>query len=295
MVAGSWRRWRILPPPCGQYRSDRGVVEESDAKPLPLSTADSSAPQFGGGSLFYLSSIGAGDGVWLFDQGPSSEIWKGSDGAVLASPAPSRDGRRIAIVIRRNGKPRLHVLAADGGEIQTLADTIDVRGGASWSPDGKWIVIGGTEGGREGLFKVPADGGSPTRLLTGPALNPVWSPDGRLIAYMGANVSAYAPLLAIRADGTTVDLPRILMRRDGERVRFMPDGRALIYMQGALRAQDFWLLDLETLKTRLLTKLSRRDTMRTFDVMPDGKRIVFDRLRDNSDIVLIDLPKPSTP
>jgi Tol biopolymer transport system component len=75
----------------------------------------------------------------------------------------------------------------------------------------------------------------------------------------------------------------------------MPDGRALIYMQGALRAQDFWLLDLETLKTRLLTKLSRRDTMRTFDVMPDGKRIVFDRLRDNSDIVLIDLPKPSTP
>ena len=29
--------------------------------------------------------------------------------------------------------------------------------------------------------------------------------------------------------------------------------------------------------------------MRTFDVTPDGKQIVFDRLRDNSDIVLIDL------
>jgi hypothetical protein len=33
--------------------------------------------------------------------------------------------------------------------------------------------------------------------------------------------------------------------------------------------------------------------MRTFDVTPDGKRIVFDRLRDNSDIVLIDLPRPA--
>jgi Tol biopolymer transport system component len=32
-----------------------GVVEESDAKPLPLSTADSSAPQFGGGSLSSIS------------------------------------------------------------------------------------------------------------------------------------------------------------------------------------------------------------------------------------------------
>jgi hypothetical protein len=31
--------------------------------------------------------------------------------------------------------------------------------------------------------------------------------------------------------------------------------------------------------------------MRTFDVTPDSKEIVFDRLRDNSDIVLIDLPR----
>jgi hypothetical protein len=31
--------------------------------------------------------------------------------------------------------------------------------------------------------------------------------------------------------------------------------------------------------------------MRTFDITPDGTRIVFDRLRDNSDIVLIDLER----
>ena len=30
---------------------------------------------------------------------------------------------------------------------------------------------------------------------------------------------------------------------------------------------------------------------RNFDVTPDGKEIVFDRSRENSDIVLIDLPK----
>ena len=268
-----------------------GVAEETDAKPFPLSTAFASAPQVGGNSLYYLSSFGAGEGVWRFDQGPSTEIWKGTDGAVLASPAPSRDGRRIAIVIRRQGRLRLHVLAADGGDVQAVAETIDVRGGASWSPDGKWIVVGGTEGGRDGLFKVPADGGDPVRLLTGTALNPVWSPRGRLIAYMGANVSANAPLLVVRDDGAPVEVPRILLRRDGERIRFMPDGQSLIYMHGTLRAQDFWLLDLASMKARQLTRLTSRDTMRTFDVMPDGKRIVFDRLRDNSDIVLIDLPK----
>jgi hypothetical protein len=33
--------------------------------------------------------------------------------------------------------------------------------------------------------------------------------------------------------------------------------------------------------------------MRTFDVTPDGTRIVFDRLRDNWDIVLIDRQAPA--
>lgn len=43
-------------------------------------------------------------------------------------------------------------------------------------------------------------------------------------------------------------------------------------------------------KTRRLTRLGNRDAMRTFDITPDGKQIVFDRLRENSDVVLIDLP-----
>lgn len=64
-------------------------------------------------------------------------------------------------------------------------------------------------------------------------------------------------------------------------------------MQGELRAQNFWRLDLTTMSTRQLTQLTYRDTMRTFDVTRDGKRIVFDRLRDNSDIVLIDRQTPA--
>jgi hypothetical protein len=49
-------------------------------------------------------------------------------------------------------------------------------------------------------------------------------------------------------------------------------------------------LDLAGMKSRQLTRLSDSATMRTFDVTADGKRIVFDRAKENSDIVLIDLP-----
>ena len=93
---------------------------------------------------------------------------------------------------------------------------------------------------------MPVGGGEPTRLIDGPALNPVWSPDGNVILYSGANVGPLAPLRAVRPDGTRYDLPAIQLRVEGERYRFDPNGRGVVYMQGFLPSQDFWLLDLAT-------------------------------------------------
>ena len=153
------------------------------------------------------------------------------------------------------------------------------------------IITGGNDASGPGLFRIPVDGGTQVRFLAGPALDPVWSPDGSLIVYAGPIVALNAPLLAVRPDGTPVELPAIQLRGEGERYRFLPNGKSLVYMQGHLPSQDFWLLDLATKKTRPLTHLNNGAAMRTFDVAPDGKQIVFDRLRENSDIVLIDLPK----
>jgi hypothetical protein len=264
------------------------IAEERDVKPYTVQNVRALAPRFGGSSLFYLSSLGAGDGLWRLRDGETTEIWKGSDGALFETPAVSPDGGRVAIVLR---KGQLHVLSADGAEIQPIAEGIVAKGSNCWSPDAKWIVTGGSDATGPGLFKIPLEGGSPVRLVSGTALNPVWSPDGSLIAYAGTNVSTFAPLLAVRPDGTSVKLPEISLRRLGERVRFSPDGKSLIYMQGLLASQDFWLLDLASMKSRPLTRLQNRAAMRTFDITSDGKQIVFDRLRENSQVVLIDLPK----
>jgi Tol biopolymer transport system component len=265
-------------------------AEEHDVKPLAVPTVRALAPRFSGSSLFYLSSLGAGDGLWRLRDGQTTEIWKGADG-LLETPAVSPDGSRVAIVLRRIAKRQLHVLSADGAELQPIAEEINVQGTSCWSPDGRWIVTGGSDATGPGLFKIPLEGGSLVRLVSGPALNPVWSPDGSLIVYAGTNVSTFAPLLAVRPDGTSVQLPQISVRRLGERVRFLPDGKSLIYMQGLLASQDFWLLDLASMKSRPLTRLQNRAAMRTFDVTSDGKQIVFDRLRENSQVVMIDLPK----
>jgi Tol biopolymer transport system component len=81
---------------------------------------------------------------------------------------------------------------------------------------------------------------------------------------------------------------RILARPGG--YRFLPDGSGLVCPQ-RIQGLDFSLLDFATRQSRQLTRFSNQGALRTFDITPDGKYIVFDRSRQNSNIVLIDLPK----
>jgi serine/threonine protein kinase len=268
----------------------RRLVEEQDVKAFPLPTARSQAPRFGGRTLFYLSSRDGADGLWSYRDGRALEIWKGSEGALQSPAAVSADGNGVAFALRREGKQQMQVMATDGTRLRPLSSDVDVRGTASWSPDGKWIVVGGSDRNGSGIFKLPADGGSPIRIATGPYLDPVWSPRGDLIVYSGPQLFTLAPLLAVHPDGTPAKLPEINVQREGERARFLPDGTGLVYMLGnTLAEQDFWLLDLGTMRSRRLTRLSSSAVMRTFDITPDSNRIVFDRLTEDSDIFLIDL------
>jgi Tol biopolymer transport system component len=132
--------------------------------------------------------------------------------------------------------------------------------------------------------------GSPVRIATGPLQDPVWSPRGDLIVWGGTQVFTAMPLLAVHPDGRPAKLPEINVQRDGERMRFRPDGTGLVYMLGnTTGGEDFWLLDLSTGRSQRLTRLSNpAAAMRTFDITPDGSRIVFDRLRESSEILLID-------
>jgi len=272
------------------------VVEEKDVEAFPVPTVRALAPRFGGGSLFYLSSRDGADGLWSYREGQALEIWKGSEGALQWAPAISADGSNIAFALKREGKRQLHILAADGTRLHALSNEVDVRGTASWSPDGEWIVAAGSDRNGAGLFKLPANGGSPVRIASGPFLDPVWSPRGDLIVYGGTQVFTSMPLLGVHPDGTSVKLPAMNVRREGERARFLPNGTGLVYMVGSTTGgQDFWLLDFGTMRSRQLTRLSNSAAMRTFDITPDGRRIVFDRLRENSHVLLIDLPKPVRP
>ena len=271
--------------------SDR-VVDESAVSRFALPAVRAAAPRFGPDYLLFLSSKGAADGLWKSKDGSSVELWKGSEGGIAAAPAISADGAQIAFAVRRGERTGLWAMAADGTNPGAIAESLDIRDTPSWSPDGKWIAAVASEGQAQPLFKVPVAGGAPVRLVEGINYNPVWSPDGRFILYSQAQKGPTYVLKAVTPEKKPFPLPDISVWRAGNRYRFLPHGKALVVMQGqgGERQQDFWLLDLASGLVRRLTNLRPGFATKSFDVSPDGKQILFDRYRENSDVVLIDLP-----
>ena len=133
------------------------------------------------------------------------------------------------------------------------------------------------------------DGGAATPLSGPYAVNPQWSPDGSFLIYADADAGPSFTLKSVDAHGAVRPRPDDKLPRGARRAPITRDGRALIVLQGEMRHNNFWLIDLDTGARRQLTNFGREFTIRDFDVSADGREILFDRRRDNSDVALIEL------
>ncbi len=102
-------------------------------------------------------------------------------GSIALSP----DGREVAY----GEDGRIRVVEVATGEVRDLVVPPDgqVASAPAWSPDGSTIgYMVGTPAHRSGggIWGVPAEGGSPVRLVDGAVGDPAWSPDGSRIAYL---------------------------------------------------------------------------------------------------------------
>ena len=268
-----------------------GVAEEDSAQRLALPTARSAAPRFArDATLYYLAARGGADAVWRLAGDRATEVWKPPDGTIDGAVAVSRDGSQLCASVRRPERSTLYCLSATGANVRPVGESLDVRGAPSWSPDGKWIAVAARNGAAVHVFKVPMNGAEPVRLVDSVSANPVWSPNGKFILYSGASRARIVPLKAVTPDGEPYRIPEISVDRVGDSYRFMPGGDELVVKLGGFRRQDFWSIDLAAGRQRRLTALKPGESLQRFDVSADGKRILFERVRENSDIALIMLP-----
>jgi len=257
---------------------------------ITLPTVSGRSPRFGSSSLLYVSSKGGSDGIWKLANGTAAELWSAPGARVVGGPALSRDGRRIAVLIEERGRTRLLAMDEDGTDVRVLDESLDLRGAPAWAPDGQSIVVAANREGVPQLMRVPIHAGAPAPLVPEYALDPTWSPDGRILVYSGPDVGTTFVVKAVSGDGRPHPLPSLTLTRGARRLAFVPGRLALVVLRGEVAHKDFWLVDLETGSERRLTDLGPEFVQDDFDVSPDGREIVFDRVQENSDVVLIDLP-----
>lgn len=155
--------------------------------------------------------------------------------ANVSSARWSPDGTRLLYTVSAEGATEIHVRWLDTGQAAPLASLPRSPGDLSWSPDGEWIAFtmmvpeenaafvqlrakpdgadwgppiefineviyrrdgaGYVEPGHRQVFLLPAVGGSPRQLTTGPYdhSSPVWTSDGRALL-LSANRHADAEL-----------------------------------------------------------------------------------------------------
>ena len=174
--------------------------------------------------------------------GKVERLTKAAEGEEHRPESWSRDGTRLLFSVVKNGKFELWVMTLDDGKTEPFGRVQSAEPtGASFSPDGRWVVYASTHvaGGilspNRGIFvqPFPASGQlhqAPKRFLD---FHPVWAPDGKGIFFVpgATRPPVFVPFTSrpTVAFGTPVELQRGpqpgLLSGDSRGYDLLPDGR----------------------------------------------------------------------
>lgn len=261
------------------------------ATPISLTTSTGFSPRLGANYLLYVSTSTDRESIWKLTGGAATELWSALGAQMIGSPAISRDGRQVAFSVRQDGRTLLYAMQADGTNAHLVSNALDFEGDPSWSPAGNSIICAANDHGVPHLFRIPLDGRSPIALVNEYSIDPLWSPDGSFVIYSGADVGTTFSVKAVTRDAKPYALPALTLTRGARHLSFLPGGQALLFLRGEIQHKNLFLVDLKSGLERQLTNFPPDFDIRDFDISPDDREIVVERVQERSDVVLLDLPR----
>jgi Tol biopolymer transport system component len=152
--------------------------------------------------------------------------------------------------------------------------------------------LGGRRSRRSAPLRRAAPRPLPRFFVKEYSVDPAWAPDGRFVVYSGPDIGTTFSVKAVTAKAAAHSMPALTLTRGARRLAFLPGGRALVFLRGDIEHKNLWLLDLDTGAERPLTNVAADFDIRDFDISPDGREVVLERVQERSDVVLLDRPRP---